>query len=150
MPYMQDYVKTFTGTSITTDQWRSHLFHYFGSQSDGQEYLRRLGKVDWDNVSGQLSNSRLIYSGSTAMGSTCVWTCNTTTRCPSRVPIWRRDGRRPRRTRASWESSSHPIWMISLLSKRVSSGTAQYNMSLTRQSSSSTISKRLRHSHPRL
>ena len=48
IPYMKDYVKTFNGTSITTDQWRSHLFHYFGRQADSASYLKKLGKVDWD------------------------------------------------------------------------------------------------------
>lgn len=48
---MKDYDRTFSGTSITTGQWRSHLFHFFGNQPNGQEYLRALGKVDWDEVS---------------------------------------------------------------------------------------------------
>ncbi|WWC71745.1 leukotriene A-4 hydrolase/aminopeptidase [Kwoniella pini CBS 10737] len=48
IPYMKDYVRTFEGTSITTDQWREHLFHYFGQHKDGEELTRRLGKVDWD------------------------------------------------------------------------------------------------------
>ncbi|WWC90899.1 leukotriene A-4 hydrolase/aminopeptidase [Kwoniella dendrophila CBS 6074] len=48
IPYMKDYVRTFEGTSITTDQWREHLFHYFKQHKDGEELTRRLGKVDWD------------------------------------------------------------------------------------------------------
>ncbi|ODN78985.1 leukotriene A-4 hydrolase/aminopeptidase [Cryptococcus amylolentus CBS 6039] len=48
VPYMKDYVKTFEGYAITTEQWREHLFHYFGSLKDGDEVLRKLGKVDWD------------------------------------------------------------------------------------------------------
>ncbi|WWC63102.1 leukotriene A-4 hydrolase/aminopeptidase [Kwoniella dejecticola CBS 10117] len=48
IPYMKDYVRTFEGTSITTDQWREHLFHYFGQHKDAEELTRRLGKVDWD------------------------------------------------------------------------------------------------------
>lgn len=51
LPYMKDYVKTFNGKSITTEQWRTHLFHFFENQSNGQEYLRALGKVDFDEVS---------------------------------------------------------------------------------------------------
>jgi hypothetical protein len=47
---MKDYVKTFTGYSITTEQWREHLFHYFGSLKHGSEYIRKLGKIDWDEV----------------------------------------------------------------------------------------------------
>jgi leukotriene-A4 hydrolase len=48
---MRDYVKTFNGTSITTEQWRAHLYHYFGSQKDGKEYLKKLDGVDWNGVS---------------------------------------------------------------------------------------------------
>ncbi|WVQ82071.1 leukotriene A-4 hydrolase/aminopeptidase [Cryptococcus sp. DSM 104549] len=48
LPYMKDYVRTFEGTSITTEQWREHLFHYFGSLKDGEKYIKKLGKVDWD------------------------------------------------------------------------------------------------------
>ena len=48
---MKDYVRQFNGSSITTEQWRTHLFHFFTNQPNGQEYLRALGKVDWDEVS---------------------------------------------------------------------------------------------------
>ncbi|OCF30838.1 leukotriene A-4 hydrolase/aminopeptidase [Kwoniella heveanensis BCC8398] len=48
IPYMKDYVKTFEGTSITTEQWREHLFAYFKKHEDGEELTRKLGKVDWD------------------------------------------------------------------------------------------------------
>ena len=51
LPYMKDYVKTFTNTSITTGQWRAHLFDYFGRQPNSAEYLKKLGQVDWDEVS---------------------------------------------------------------------------------------------------
>ena len=51
LPYMKDYVNTFNGSSITTDQWRAHLFHYYGNLPDGSQYLKKLGKVDWDEVS---------------------------------------------------------------------------------------------------
>jgi len=50
IPYMKSYEQTFTGTSVTTDQWRSHLFHYFGNLSDGPEMLKKLGQIDWDEV----------------------------------------------------------------------------------------------------
>ena len=50
IPYMRDYVKTFNGSSITTDQWRSHLFHYFG-KVDGGRHVKELAKIDWDEVS---------------------------------------------------------------------------------------------------
>jgi leukotriene-A4 hydrolase len=51
VPYMQDYDRTFTGTSITTDQWRNHMFHYFGSLPNSKELVKKLGQLDWDEVS---------------------------------------------------------------------------------------------------
>lgn len=48
---MKDYVKTFTNTSITTDQWYAHLFDFFGKQPNSAEYLKKLAKVDFDEVS---------------------------------------------------------------------------------------------------
>jgi leukotriene-A4 hydrolase len=55
IPYMRDYVKTFNGTSITTEQWKAHLYHYFGSLKNGEEYLQKLGTVDWEGVSVPLA-----------------------------------------------------------------------------------------------
>lgn len=80
LPYMKDYVKTFNGYSITTDQWRSHLFHYFGSQSDSAGYLKKLGKVDWDDVSGTIQGE-LTQSGCTVMDPIYASTSNMTTHC---------------------------------------------------------------------
>jgi leukotriene-A4 hydrolase len=51
VPYMKDYDHTFTGTSITTQQWYNHLFHYFGSVSNGKELVEKLKSLDWDKVS---------------------------------------------------------------------------------------------------
>ncbi|KAK4685307.1 leukotriene-A4 hydrolase, partial [Tremellales sp. Uapishka_1] len=48
LPYMKDYVKTFEGQSITTQQWQDHLFAYFQGLPNGDDYMRKLGKVDWD------------------------------------------------------------------------------------------------------
>jgi len=48
---MKDYDRTFTGTSITTQQWYNHLFHYFGSVSNGKELVEKLKALDWDKVS---------------------------------------------------------------------------------------------------
>lgn len=45
---MYDYVKTFRGKSISTQDWQSHLFSYFGKQSNGAELTEKLNKVDWD------------------------------------------------------------------------------------------------------
>lgn len=48
IPYMKDYVKTFTNQSITTEQWRKHLFDWYGKQENSEEYLKKLEKVNWD------------------------------------------------------------------------------------------------------
>ena len=48
LPYVKSYVATFNGRSITTEQWRTHLFHFFENQPNGSDYIRKLGKVDWD------------------------------------------------------------------------------------------------------
>lgn len=48
IPYMKDYVKTFTNKSITTEQWREHLFDWFGKQEKGEDFLKKLKQVDWD------------------------------------------------------------------------------------------------------
>lgn len=48
IPYMKDYVKTFTNKSITTEQWRDHLFDWFGKQENAKDYLKKLDTVNWD------------------------------------------------------------------------------------------------------
>lgn len=45
---MYDYVKTFRGKSISTQDWQSHLFAYFGKQPNGSELTDKLNKVNWD------------------------------------------------------------------------------------------------------
>lgn len=45
---MYDYVKTFRGKSISTQDWQSHLFSYFGKQSNGAELTEKLSNVNWD------------------------------------------------------------------------------------------------------
>ena len=47
LPYVRDYVDTFMGKSITTDQWKSHLFAYFKVHG-GEDKIRALESVDWD------------------------------------------------------------------------------------------------------
>ncbi len=44
LPYMKDYVKTFNGYSITTEQWRQHLFHFFGNQLTARSTSRLLAR----------------------------------------------------------------------------------------------------------
>lgn len=48
LPYAYDYFKTFAGKSISTQDWKSHLFSYFGKHSNGQNIVDKLKKVDWD------------------------------------------------------------------------------------------------------
>lgn len=47
LPYVRNYVETYTGKSITTEQWKSHLYAYYGQQSDK---IEALDAIDW-NVS---------------------------------------------------------------------------------------------------
>lgn len=47
MPYIKDYVNTFRGKSIRTDQWKAHLFQYFEANG-GKAKLDILNGVDWD------------------------------------------------------------------------------------------------------
>ncbi|KIK94684.1 hypothetical protein PAXRUDRAFT_142351 [Paxillus rubicundulus Ve08.2h10] len=45
LPYVKDYVATFMGQSITTQQWKDHLFAYFRNQP---EAIRALDEISWD------------------------------------------------------------------------------------------------------
>lgn len=47
LPYVRDYVNTFMGKSITTHQWRSHLYEYF-KKNGGDKKVEILDSVDWD------------------------------------------------------------------------------------------------------
>ncbi|KAF8633192.1 hypothetical protein AX15_001489 [Amanita polypyramis BW_CC] len=47
LPYVKDYVNTFMGKSITTDQWRTHLYNYFRESGD-DEKVKALDRVDWN------------------------------------------------------------------------------------------------------
>ncbi|KAJ7269987.1 hypothetical protein B0H12DRAFT_1200389 [Mycena haematopus] len=47
LPYVKDYVKTFIGTSITTEQWKTHLYEFF-SRNGGPEKIKLLDGVDWN------------------------------------------------------------------------------------------------------
>jgi len=46
LPYVKDYVNTFIGKSITTEQWKSHLYSYF--EKNGSDKVKALDSVDWD------------------------------------------------------------------------------------------------------
>ena len=41
-PYIRNYVDTFIGKSITTEQWKDHLYGYFKDQKD------KLDTIKWD------------------------------------------------------------------------------------------------------
>ncbi|KAF8839796.1 zincin [Paxillus ammoniavirescens] len=45
LPYVREYVKTYMGHSITTAQWKDHLYSYFSNQKDK---IKALDGVDWD------------------------------------------------------------------------------------------------------
>ena len=47
LPYIKDYVETFVGKSITTEQWKEHLYAYF-SKHGSPEKIKALDGVDWD------------------------------------------------------------------------------------------------------
>ncbi|KZP30333.1 hypothetical protein FIBSPDRAFT_850643 [Athelia psychrophila] len=46
LPYVKDYVNTFIGKSITTWQWKSHLYEYFAKVGDDK--TKALDTVNWD------------------------------------------------------------------------------------------------------
>jgi len=47
LPYVKDYVETFIGKSITTAQWKEHLYGYWGKHG-GSEKVKALDSINWD------------------------------------------------------------------------------------------------------
>ncbi|KAF4623043.1 hypothetical protein D9613_001552 [Agrocybe pediades] len=47
LPYVKDYVETFIGKSITTAQWKEHLYSYW-EKHGGPEKVKALDNVKWD------------------------------------------------------------------------------------------------------
>jgi len=47
LPYVKDYVKTFIGKNITTNQWKDHLYAFF-ARHGGPEKVKALDSIDWD------------------------------------------------------------------------------------------------------
>ncbi|KZT09024.1 metalloprotease [Laetiporus sulphureus 93-53] len=47
LPYVRDYVSTFMGKSITTTQWKDHLYAYYKVHG-GEEKVKALDSIDWD------------------------------------------------------------------------------------------------------
>ncbi|KAF5356193.1 hypothetical protein D9756_004300 [Leucocoprinus leucothites] len=45
LPYVKDYVSTFNGKSIRTEDWKEHLYGYFRSQPDK---IKALDSIDWN------------------------------------------------------------------------------------------------------
>lgn len=60
LPYVKDYVNTFNGKSITTWQWKSHLYEYFGKIGDDK--VQALDSVNWDVSSFMRINVHLLSS----------------------------------------------------------------------------------------
>jgi leukotriene-A4 hydrolase len=50
LPYIKEYVKTYMGHSITTTQWKDHLYSFFANQEDK---IKALDSIDW-NVSDSI------------------------------------------------------------------------------------------------
>ncbi|KAH7921995.1 hypothetical protein BV22DRAFT_1121755 [Leucogyrophana mollusca] len=46
LPYVKDYVNTFMGHSITTAQWKDHLYSYY--REHDQEKIAALDSIKWD------------------------------------------------------------------------------------------------------
>ena len=47
LPYVHDYVSTYMGKSITTEQWKDHLYSFY-RQHGTPEQVQALDRVKWD------------------------------------------------------------------------------------------------------
>lgn len=47
LPYVRNYVETFSGKSIAAQQWKDHLYAYFNKYG-GEEKINALDSVNWD------------------------------------------------------------------------------------------------------
>lgn len=45
LPYIKEYVETYMGHSITTTQWRDHLYSFF---ADREDKIKALDSIDWE------------------------------------------------------------------------------------------------------
>ena len=45
LPYIRDYVNTFTGKSISAFQWKDHLYDYY--KRNNPEKVKLLDRVNW-------------------------------------------------------------------------------------------------------
>ncbi|KAL6301026.1 peptidase family M1-domain-containing protein [Sparassis latifolia] len=55
LPYVKDYVSTFMGKSITTDEWKAHLFAYF-EKHGGEEKVK-----EWLHGEGLTLPNTMVY-----------------------------------------------------------------------------------------
>ncbi|KAF7295355.1 Leuk-A4-hydro-C domain-containing protein [Mycena indigotica] len=46
LPYVKDYVNTYIGKSITTQQWKDHLYGYY--QKNSPDVVKLLDTIDWN------------------------------------------------------------------------------------------------------
>ncbi|GLB36698.1 putative leukotriene A4 hydrolase, C-terminal [Lyophyllum shimeji] len=46
LPYVKDYVDTFIGKNVTTQEWKDHLYAYY-EKHGGAEKIKALDSVDW-------------------------------------------------------------------------------------------------------
>jgi leukotriene-A4 hydrolase len=46
-PYIQSYVSTFAGQSISTEMWKDHLYSFW-KKHGGEEAIKKLDSVKWD------------------------------------------------------------------------------------------------------
>ncbi|KAF9261926.1 metalloprotease [Marasmius fiardii PR-910] len=47
LPFIRDYVDTFMGKSITTEQWKDHLYGYY-EKNGGADKIEALDSIKWD------------------------------------------------------------------------------------------------------
>ena len=62
LPYVRDYATTYTGKSITTDEWRAHLYGYF-EKHGGSENIKALDSINWNVRNGYLLGTTCSHSG---------------------------------------------------------------------------------------
>ena len=47
LPYIKEYATTFQGKSITTEDWKAHLYAYW-EKHGGPEKIKALDSIKWD------------------------------------------------------------------------------------------------------
>ncbi|KAJ9118642.1 hypothetical protein QFC22_003862 [Naganishia vaughanmartiniae] len=47
-PYIKSYIKKFSGNVVTTEEWRAHLYDFFGKHDNGKQYIKKLDEIKWD------------------------------------------------------------------------------------------------------